>query len=320
MSLCGCTFISDVIDQAHFISKKDKIDLPGGSLLILQAALLGLNQVLIKLVNAGLQPVFQAGLRSAFAIIPILAFALFMRRRLTVRDGSLPYGLACGLLFSVEFVFVFLALDYTTVARVSVLFYTMPVWFTLAASVLLPGEHLTRSRVVGLILSVCGITVAMFDRLASQTDGLLLGDLFALAASVCWAAIAMLCRATPLKNSSSEMQLLYQLSTSAMVLLPLSYLFGDQIREMTTELAWIFAFQVVIVVAFGFSLWFWILSIYPASATASYSFLAPVFGVFFGWLILAEKISFFIVIALVLVCIGIVLINRNEAKPSTSSD
>jgi len=233
---------------------------------VLQAALLGLNQVLIKMVNAGLQPVFQAGLRSACAIVPILAFALLMRRSLSVRDGSLPYGIVCGLLFSVEFIFVFLALDYTTVARVSVLFYTMPVWFTLAASFLLPGEHLSTSRIVGLVLCVCGITVAMLDRFASQADGLLLGDLFALAASVCWAAIAMMCRATPLKHSSSEMQLLYQLSVSALVLLPLSFLFGDQIREMTTELAWVFAFQVVVVVAFGFSLWFWILSVYPASA------------------------------------------------------
>lgn len=257
---------------------------------------------------------FQAGLRSAFAIIPILAFALLMRRYLSVRDGTLPFGVVCGLLFSVEFVFVFLALDYTTVARVSVLFYTMPVWFTLAASFLLPGERLTTSRIIGLILSVCGITAAMIDRLASQADGSLLGDIFALAASVCWAAIALMCRATPLKNSSSEMQLLYQLTISAMVLLPLSFLFGDQIREMTTMLAWVFAFQVIVVVAFGFSLWFWILSIYPASATASYSFLAPVFGVFFGWLILDEKISVSIVIALILVCAGIVMINRKAAE------
>lgn len=264
------------------------------------------------MVNAGMQPVFQAGLRSACAILPILIFALLMRRRLSVSDGTFPFGVICGLLFSFEFVVLFLALDYTTVARVSVLFYTMPVWFTIAASFLLPGESLTRLRVIGLVLAVCGIIVAMFDRTGSDAEGRLLGDFLALCASFSWAAIAMLCRATPLQKSSSEMQLLYQLSVSALVLLPLSFLFGDLFREMTTTLAWVFVFQVIVVVAFGFSLWFWILSIYPASATASYSFLAPVFGVFFGWLILGEKISVSIVVALVLVCLGILLINKKS--------
>lgn len=280
---------------------------------MLQAGLLGLNQVLIKMVNAGMQPVFQAGLRSACAIIPILLFALLMHRKLSVKDGSFPYGLACGLIFSLEFVVLFLALDYTSVARVSVLFYTMPVWFTIAASFLLPGESLTSSRIVGLTLAVCGIALAMFDRVGDGTEGRLLGDVLALCASVCWAAIALMCRATPLKKSSPEMQLLYQLTVSAIVLLPLSFLFGEQLREMTTTLAWIFAFQVIVVVAFGFSLWFWILSVYPASATASYSFLAPVFGVVFGWLILDEEISLAIAAALVLVCLGILLINKKKA-------
>ena len=49
------------------MSKKDRIDAFGAALLVGQSMLLGLNQVLIKLVNAGLGPVFQAGLRSMVA-------------------------------------------------------------------------------------------------------------------------------------------------------------------------------------------------------------------------------------------------------------
>jgi drug/metabolite transporter (DMT)-like permease len=59
----------------------------------------------------------------------------------------------------------------------------------------------------------------------------------------------------------------------------------------------------------GFVLWFWVLSIYPASDMASFSFLAPVFGVIFGWLILDENISLTIFGSLLLVSIGIILIN-----------
>lgn len=48
--------------------RKDRIDATGATFLIVFSAVLGLNQVLIKLVNVGLQPVFQAGMRSLLAL------------------------------------------------------------------------------------------------------------------------------------------------------------------------------------------------------------------------------------------------------------
>ncbi len=280
---------------------------------MVNALLLGLNQVLIKLVNDGLQPVFQAGLRSVFAMLLIVAFALLMKRRLSIRDGTLMYGIICGLVFALEFIVLFSSLDFTSVARVSILFYTMPVWLAIGAHFLLPGERLTPMRVAGLTLCVTGMVVALMDRVGADDENRLLGEVLAIAAGICWAVIVLLVRGTALKKSSPEMQLIYQLGVSAVVLLPLSLLFGDLIREMTWTLTLIFAFQVVVVVAVGFTIWFWVLSVYPASATASYGFLAPLFGVFFGWLILDEQLTLAILAALVLVCAGIVLINRKPA-------
>ena len=45
------------------MERKTRIDTLGAVVLVLFSALLGLNQVLVKLVNAGMHPVFQAGLR-----------------------------------------------------------------------------------------------------------------------------------------------------------------------------------------------------------------------------------------------------------------
>ena len=68
------------------------------------------------------------------------------------------------------------------------------------------------------------------------------------------------------------------------------------------------------VVCIGFLTWFWLLSVYPASRMASFGFLAPLFGVFFGWLILDEHLSLLTMVALVLVGTGIVLVNRTPTK------
>lgn len=63
-------------------------------------------------------------------------------------------------------------------------------------------------------------------------------------------------------------------------------------------------------VAIAFLFWFWLMSIYPASSVASFSFLSPVFSVLLGWLILGERVGPSIWGALGLVALGLVLINR----------
>ncbi|MEM7303311.1 MAG: DMT family transporter [Pseudomonadota bacterium] len=296
------------------MEKKDHIDLLGGSCLVAFSALLGLNQVMVKLVNAGLQPAFQAGLRSLCAVVPVLLFALIAKRRLSISDGSLPMGVLAGVLFAAEFLLIFLAVEYTTVARVSVLFYSMPVWVALAAHFLLPGERLTSMRAIGLLLAVGGVVLALADGPPADSDALL-GDLMALCGSFFWAAIALMARTTSFSRSSPEMQLLYQLIISAPVLLVAALFFGDFFREPTAFHWMIFAVQVFVVISVGFLTWFWILSIYPTSDMASFGFLAPVFGVFFGWLVLKEEISASIIIALILVGMGIYLVNR---KPKST--
>jgi len=71
-----------------------------------------------------------------------------------VLPGSARAGLLLGVLFAVEFTLLFNALDLTTVTRTAVIFHTMPVWLTLAAHFLLPGEGLTRMKLVGLALAI----------------------------------------------------------------------------------------------------------------------------------------------------------------------
>ena len=289
--------------------RKDRIDALGAAALVTFSLLMGLNQVLIKLVNAGFAPAFQAGLRSAFALPLVLAFALAARRRLVVRDGSLWPGIVCGLFFSAEFLLLFTGLEHTAVSRASVLFYTMPVWVALGAHFLIPGETLTLRRVLGLVLAVAGVALALLEEAPAFVPDALVGDLMCLAGAAFWAGIALVVRTTRLSRSDPEMQLIYQLAVSAPVLLLAAPWLGDTVREVTPAILGIFAFQVLAIVCFGFLLFFWVLRHYPASDMASFTFLAPLFGVLAGWAVLGEPLSPGILGALALVGTGIVLVN-----------
>ena len=294
--------------------RKDRIDALGAALLVGQSMLLGLNQVLIKLVNMGMGPVFQAGMRSFVATLPVLAYALITRKRLSITDGSLVPGIFCGILFACEFILLFQALDHTTVARATVFFYTMPFWVALAAHFMIPGERLTVLRITGLVLAFAGVAWALLGEGAAPGAYAIYGDIACLVAAVFWAGIALITRTTRFSNATPVMQLLYQLSVSSVILLPAAPLFGELVRDFTAMTAAIFLFQVLVVVSIGFLVWFWVLSIYPASDMASFGFLTPLSGVVFGWLILGEEVSLNLIVALVMVSAGIVLINRKPKR------
>ena len=285
------------------------MDAFGASILIAMSVQLGLNQAMVKIVNEGLAPVFQSGLRSLFALPFVLAFAIIMRRRLSVSDGSLPWGLLNGVFFSIEFLLLFIALDYTTVARVSLFFYLMPIWVAIGAHFLVPEEPLHLYKVLGLGVAVGGVALALTGDLGEAGEQAWLGDLLALLGGAFWAAIALLTR-LKLSQCTAEMNLLYQLAVSSVLLLVIAPLFGELVREPTLVIGLIFAAQVIFIVCIGFLAWFWILSIYPVSNMASFGLLTPVFGVFFGWLIFDDPLTPTFLFAIFLVSIGVLLVNR----------
>ncbi len=292
------------------MERREHMDFTGAATLVVFGALLGLNQALVKLVNAGLAPVFQSGLRSACAVVVVSLWMLHRRKALVFPPGTIGFGLLNGVLFSGEFALLFLALDYSTVARVSLLFYTMPLFVAVGSHFLFPGDRLTPTRILGLFVAFGGVALVLSGNSDGTARATLAGDVMALAATLCWAALTLLTRATRLAELSPEQNLLYPLFVSAILLLAIAPLFGDTLREPTLAIWGIFAFQVVVITSLGFIVWLWVLSVYPVSRMASFSLLTPLFGVFFGWLIFDEHLSATFLVALLAVCGGLVLVNR----------
>ena len=251
-----------------------------------------------------------AGLRSALALVFLLLWMALRGKRFSIEPGTVPSGLLLGVLFSVEFISLFLALDLTTVARTSILFYSMPVWLTLAAHFLLPGERMGALKLIGLALAFAGVVVAVLTRGQNGGEASLLGDIFALVAALSWGAIALATRVLPVQRAIPEMQLFWQLAISAPALILLAPLFGPLLREPTLFHWGLLLYQALFVASFSFLFWFNLLRIYPASSVASFSFLTPVLGVFLGWSLLNEYVGPETFVALGLVSVGIVLINR----------
>ncbi len=229
--------------------RRTEIDAFAASLLVVLCLIWGLNQVAIKVANGGLQPVFQAGLRSACGALIVLAWCRIRGVPLFERDGTLFGGILAGLLFGAEFILVYVGLDYTTVSHAIIFLYSMPFVVAIGAHFLIPGERLTRVRALGLVAAFAGVVIAFSDRLGFGSHGTYLGDVLCIIAAIAWGATTLVIRTTRLNTARHEKVLLYQLVVSAVAMLALSPLFGPFIRHVDGLVGLAFAYQVIVVVA-----------------------------------------------------------------------
>jgi drug/metabolite transporter (DMT)-like permease len=282
------------------------------AILVLCCALWGLNQVAIKLGGGGISPALQAGLRSLAAAVLLVGWMGARRLKLFPRDGTLPAGILIGVLFAGEFILLYSGLTRTTAAHSVVLLYSSPFAVAIGSHFLVPGDRLTRNKIVGLLAAFAGIVLAFAERLGGiDSASQLLGDAMCLGAGMLWGATTVAIKATRMRSAPAENTLLYQLVVSAAILLPLSPLLGERgIVDFSTTVALAFAYQVVIVAFASFLVWFWLIRHYAASVISSFAFLTPVFGVFFAWLLLGEPISISLIGAVILIAIGIYIVNR----------
>jgi drug/metabolite transporter (DMT)-like permease len=293
---------------------RQPLDTTAVGLMLLLTMLWGLQQVAIKLAMAGVSPVTQAGIRSVMATLLLLGWARLrgipLWQPAHARDGTLIAGLFAGLLFAAEFVFIYSGLAHTTASRMVVFVYLAPILTALGLAWLVPGEKLAPVQWGGVLVAFAGLALAFIDGLAASDRATLLGDSFGVLAALLWAATTVLVRRSSLTRASAEVVLLYQLAVSALALPLAAWLLGEPgVVRLDAFIIGSLLFQSVIVAFASYLAWFWLLTRYLAGRLAVFSFLAPLFGVFFGVVLLGEPLTARFVFAALLVGAGIALVN-----------
>ena len=274
--------------------------------MLVLTALWGFQQVTIKVIVDDVSLLAQAAIRSIVATALVLIWARLRGIPLFERDGTLKAGLLAGLLFAIEFVFIYGGLAYTNASRMVVFIYLTPVLTALGLHCIVPGERLHPAQWLGVLVAFGGVALAFFN----SGQNTLIGDLCGVAAAFFWSATTVLIRATRLVQASATKTLFYQLGVSAALLPMFSFLFEEPGMTALTPLALAsLAYQGVIVAFLSYLAWFWLLGRYLAARLSVFSFLAPMFGVLFGVVFLSEPLGPQFAVAAGLVGLGIVLVN-----------
>ncbi|HWB46703.1 MAG TPA: DMT family transporter [Hyphomicrobiaceae bacterium] len=294
----------------------DRLDLRAGLILVVCCAAWGINQSAVKIANAGISPVLQAGLRSLLSGLLVFAWARARGIPLFQRDRTLWPGILAGLMFGAEFLVIYIGLNFTSASRGIVLLYLAPFVVAFGAHYLVPGDRLTLPKLIGLTAALVGLAVAMGEGLLAPGRPTMKGDLMFLAGAILWGATTVLVRASTLRSASPEKTLLYQLGVSAVMLLPASALLGEPgVVNPTPAVLAAFVYTFVVVAFVTYIAWFWLVRNYPPTRISAFSFLAPVFGVMAGNVMLGEPFTPSLGMALALVAFGIYLVNRPRRRP-----
>lgn len=291
------------------MTERKPLDASAFSLMAVLTALWGLQQVIIKLTAPDVSLVMQAAIRSVLATVLLLAWAAYRAIPLWNRDRTLWPGVAAGLLFGGEFVFIYAGLAHTAASRMTVFIYLAPMLTALGLHFLVRGERLVPGQWLGVLVAFGGVVLAFWDGLAAG-GGTWLGDLFGVLAAVLWAATTVLIRASGLARITATKTLFYQLAVSAVMLFIASIAMGEKgVVSLTPFAIASLAYQGAIVAFASYLAWFWLLTRYLAARLAVFSFLTPLFGVLAGVAILGEPLRPMFAFAALLVLGGIVLVN-----------
>ncbi len=271
----------------------------------------GFNNVAIKLAIHDIPPLTQSAARSIIAAILVGAWTQARGIPLFKRDGTLRAGILAGVLFALEFLLIYRGLVWTTATRGVLFLYLAPFFVVIGSRWLVPGDHFHLSQWLGLSLSFIGIVIAFGVPTPAADSRQVLGDLMLVGGAAAWAATTLVIKASALNRISAEKTLLYQLVVSAPLLAFGAMAFGERITAIPSTVALgAFAYQTVYVVSVTFTIWFVLVVRYSAARLSVFTFLAPLFGVAAGHLVLGEPLTPAFAVAVALVAAGLLLVNR----------
>ncbi len=289
-----------------------RLPVSAGLLLVLLCFLWGAQAVSIKFSNQGIPPLMAGALRSLVAGILVWAYARMKGRGVAFPPGQTRHALVVGLLFGLEFLFGYWGLAFTPASRSAIFLYTHPFWVALGAHFFLKGDRLTPAKFLGLVLAFGGVA-AVFQARSPELPRLYwVGDLMELSAAIFWAATTLYIKRISEKISLDHFQTLFAQLIYSFPVLALGSVLFELPADLDLSLVVCAAlfFQSVVVAFASYLVWFWLIHRHTVSRLAAFTFMAPLFAVILGGLVLDEPVTFLVWVALACVGGGVYVVNR----------
>ncbi len=279
--------------------------MPMNLLLIVLCVIWGFNFVIMKQANNLFSPVMFAALRFLVGSAVLFGVSLFTKPPRVDKD-KIKWFILVGIFQTAYFnLAIQVSLKYLNAGLVSVLTYSMPLFFSILAHFFIPGERLTPKKFGGIVMGLVGLGLALdITGFVGDFSFVLLG----LSSAVSW-AIANLVIKTKLHDCNKIQFTAWQMIIGTVVLFVYALGFEDiQVTASAKALGYLL-FSGVVASAFAFVLWSNILTRIVASRASTALLFVPVVGLVSSYLFLHETLGLVAILGVGLILGGIRLVN-----------
>jgi drug/metabolite transporter (DMT)-like permease len=272
-----------------------------------------------KLFNIAPEDIYSkfvfAGYRFLLAGLMVLISAFILNKSIKINISSdLPRLLLLGLVqTSIQYIFFYIGLAHTSGVKGSIMNSTTAFFGVLFAHFIYKNDKVTLGKTLGCIIGFIGVIVVNFSSNLLSFDFNFYGDGFVCISAILLAATSIygkkLCN-----TINSVLVTGYQLFFGGIILTVLGLLKGGAISDFTFSSASLLLYLGLLSAA-AFTLWGLLMKYNKVGKISVYNFLTPVFGVVLSGIFLNEKIlEIKNLIAMILVCIGIYIVNRKPER------
>ena len=255
-----------------------------------------------------------AGMRFTLAgFLAIILGSIINHQILLPRVHTFPKILKLCLLQTVlQYLFFYVGLANTSEVKASIIEAANVFIAILVSSLLFKQETLSSKKMIGCLIGFAGVVLINLNGGSIDTTLKLTGEGFILFSTVAYAFSSVLLKS----YSQTENPVLlsgYQFICGGIIMMICGAGFGGHIASTVQPTAWLMLGYLACISAVAYSIWGILLKYNPVSKVSVFGFMNPVSGVILSALLLSESGQAFgitSVIALVLVCIGIYIVNK----------
>jgi probable blue pigment (indigoidine) exporter len=205
---------------------------------------------------------------------------------------------------------IFLSLRTITAGESSILTFTNPL-LVVVFGTLFMGMKYRRLQWLGVVMGIVGVFITLGASLDIRQVGFILG----LMSAVFWASATLVMKKWG-KSFDTWVMTAYQMLFGGLILLLTSILFEPVKVVFTSTSIMIILWLAIMASIVQFAIWFYLLQKEDPAKVSSFLFLAPLFGVITGWLLLKEQLHLSTLIGGSIILAGIYLVNKPQKKVS----
>ena len=258
-----------------------------------------------------------AGIRFTFAGIFTVMIGSALSKSLVKVKKSGIYKIPVLALFQtiLQYLFFYIGLAKTTGTKSSIIDSTSTFFSVIIAALILKQEKLTVKKVIGCLLGFAGVVIINLSNGSIDTNMTFTGEGFIVISALSYAISSVMIKRFS-KDDNPVALSGYQFVLGGVVMAAFGFAFGGRLSFSSIKSV-ILLIYLALLSAAAYTLWGILLKYNNVSRVTVFGFMTPVCGCILSALLLGESISgnaIKTVMALLLVCLGIFIVNIAEKK------